>query len=100
MVADRDRAVDRLAGVNRIGIDEISYRKCDQKYMTVVVDHETAKVVWMADGLTAHKDVLDRFFDDLGGEQLHRQAHAHQRRRRRLDRPRGPGRTGPPARCA
>jgi transposase len=63
VVADRDRAVDRLAGLRRIGIDEISYRK-GQKYMTVVVDHATARVVWMADG--HGKDVLDRFFDQLG----------------------------------
>jgi transposase len=62
-VTDRDRAVDRLAGLRRIGIDEISHRK-GQKYMTVVVDHDTAKVVWMADG--HGKDVLHRFFDGLG----------------------------------
>lgn len=63
VIADRDRAVDRLAGLTRIGIDEISYRK-GQKYMTVMVDYETAKVVWMANG--HGKDFLDRFFDDLG----------------------------------
>lgn len=65
VVADRDRTVDRLAGLTRIGIDEISYRK-GQKYMTVVVDHDTGRVVWMADG--HGKTVLHRFFDDLGGQ--------------------------------
>jgi transposase len=65
MVADRDRSVDRLAGLARIGIDEISYRK-GQKYMTVVVDHDTGRVVWMADG--HGKSVLHRFFDDLGDQ--------------------------------
>jgi transposase len=65
MVADRDRTVDRLAGLTRIGIDEISYRK-GQKYMTVVVDHDTGRVVWMADG--HGKTVLHRFFDDLGDQ--------------------------------
>ncbi|PNE39892.1 ISL3 family transposase [Streptomyces noursei] len=64
-VADRDRAVDRLNGLCRIGIDEISHRK-GQKYMTVVVDHDTAKVVWMADG--HGKDILHRFFDVLGAQ--------------------------------
>ncbi|WP_443047196.1 ISL3 family transposase [Streptomyces sp. KMM 9044] len=72
VVADRDRAVDRLAGLARIGIDEISYRK-GQKYMTVVVDHDSAKVVWRADG--HGKDVLDRFFDRLGEQRTARLTH-------------------------
>lgn len=55
-----------------IGIAEISYRK-GQKYMTVVVDHETAKVVWMTDG--HGKDVLDRFFDDFGKQRTARLRH-------------------------
>ncbi|ANZ13624.1 transposase [Streptomyces noursei ATCC 11455] len=62
-VADRDRDVDRLAGLRRIGIDEISHRR-GQKYMTVVVCHDTGRVVWMADGHGKH--VLHRFFDGLG----------------------------------
>lgn len=72
VVADRDRAVDRLVGLTRIGIDEISYRK-GQKYMTVVVDHDTAKVVWRADG--HGKDVLHRFFDQLGAGRTARLTH-------------------------
>ncbi|MFC6060402.1 transposase, partial [Streptomyces pratens] len=64
--------VDRLAGLTRIGIDEISYRK-GHKYMTVVVDHDTAKVVWMADG--HGKSVLHRFFDALGPERAGRLTH-------------------------
>ncbi|MEU0837827.1 ISL3 family transposase [Streptomyces sp. NPDC005969] len=71
-VADRDRAVDRLSGLRRIGIDEISHRK-GQKYMTVVVDHDTARVVWMADG--HGKDVLHRFFDALGEPRTGRLTH-------------------------
>ncbi|WP_067357219.1 ISL3 family transposase [Streptomyces noursei] len=62
-VADRDRDVDRLAGLRRIGIDEISHRR-GQKYMTVVVCHDTGRVVWMADGHGKH--VLHRFLDGLG----------------------------------
>ncbi|MFF3518767.1 ISL3 family transposase [Streptomyces sp. NPDC002573] len=62
-VADRDAGVDRLAGLRRIGIDEISYRK-GQRYMTVVVDHHTRQVVWMADG--HGRVVLEAFFDELG----------------------------------
>lgn len=41
--------------------------------MTVVVDHATAKVVWMADG--HGKDVLHRFFDDLGRQRTARLTH-------------------------
>lgn len=72
VVADRDARVDRLARLRRIGIDEISYRK-GQKYMTCVVDHDTAKVVWVADG--HGKDVLHRFFDALGPERAGRLTH-------------------------
>ncbi|PZT75711.1 MULTISPECIES: ISL3 family transposase [unclassified Streptomyces] len=71
-VADRDRTVDRLAGLRRIGIDEISHRK-GQKYMTVVVDHDTGRVVWMAD--RHGKDVLNTFFDALGPERSAKLTH-------------------------
>lgn len=72
VVTDRDAATDRLAGLVRIGIDEISYRK-GQKYMTVVVDHDTGRVVWMADG--HGKTVLARFFDNLGDQRAARLTH-------------------------
>ncbi|MET8328732.1 ISL3 family transposase, partial [Streptomyces sp. NPDC005181] len=71
-VADRDRRVDRLAGLRRIGIDEISYKR-GHKYMTCVVDHDTGRVVWMADG--HGKDVMDAFFDHLGPERVARLTH-------------------------
>ncbi|MFI1294521.1 ISL3 family transposase [Streptomyces sp. NPDC088353] len=71
-VADRDAGVDRLAGLRRIGIDEISYRK-GQRYMTVVVCHDTRRVVWMADG--HGKQVLQGFFDALGAERAARLTH-------------------------
>ena len=71
-VADRDAGVDRLAGLRRIGIDEISYRK-GQRYMTVVVCHDTRRVVWMADG--HGKQVLKEFFDALGAERAAKLTH-------------------------
>ncbi|MGW9121563.1 ISL3 family transposase [Streptomyces sp. NPDC055663] len=71
-VADRDQGRDRLNCLRRIGIDEISHRK-GRKYMTVVVDHDTARVVWMAD--THGKDVLGRFFDALGPHRTARLTH-------------------------
>ncbi|MCX4756199.1 ISL3 family transposase [Kitasatospora purpeofusca] len=70
--ADADAGIDRLAGLRRVGIDEISYRR-GQKYMTVVVDHDSRRVVWMADG--HGKDVLRSFFDALGADRAHRLTH-------------------------
>lgn len=61
--ADVDAAVDRLAGLRRIGIDEISYKR-GYRYLTVVVDHDTRRLVWAAPG--RDKATLARFFDALG----------------------------------
>ncbi|MFE4976447.1 ISL3 family transposase [Kitasatospora sp. NPDC056651] len=69
---DADAGIDRLASLCRIGIDEISYRK-GQKYVTVVVDHDSRHVVWMSDG--HGKDVLRLFFDALGEQRSHRLTH-------------------------
>ncbi len=63
--ADVDARVDRLAGLRRIGIDEISYRK-GSKYLTVVVDHDTGRLVWARPGRDAA--TLRTFFDELGPE--------------------------------
>ncbi|MFI6359046.1 ISL3 family transposase [Streptomyces sp. NPDC050743] len=71
-VADRDTGLDRLSGLRRIGIDEISYRK-GQKYMTVVVDHHTRQVVWMADG--HGRAVLEAFFAELGPQRSAKLTH-------------------------
>lgn len=57
--------VDRLAGLRRIGIDEVAYRK-GQRYLTLVVDHDTGRLVWAADG--RDKATVRRFFDELGPE--------------------------------
>jgi transposase len=54
---------DRLDGLFRIGVDEISWRK-HHKYLTLVVDHDRAKVVWGASGRDAK--TLDEFFAELG----------------------------------
>lgn len=53
----------RLEGLFRIGVDEISWRK-HHKYLTLVVDHDRARVVWGAAGRDA--TTLDQFFDELG----------------------------------
>jgi transposase len=44
--ADTEKTFDRFAGLRRIGIDEISYKR-----LTVVVDHDSGRlVVWAAPG--------------------------------------------------
>jgi transposase len=65
VVADGRAARDPLASLVRIGIDEISYRT-GQRYLTVVVDHDTGRLVWAADG--RNERTLERFFDELGTE--------------------------------
>jgi transposase len=62
---EQARRGDRLDGLARIGIDELSYRK-GQRYITVVVDHDTGRLVWAADG--RDKKTVARFFDELGQE--------------------------------
>jgi len=65
-VGDDARAhTDLLDGLRRIGIDELSHRK-GHKYVTVVVDHDTGRLVWMAPG--RDKETLGKFFDALGPE--------------------------------
>lgn len=59
--ADRDL----LAGLSRIGIDEISHRK-GHRYLTVVVDHDTGRLVWAAPG--QDRKTIERFLDQLGEE--------------------------------
>jgi transposase len=65
VAADAMREVDLLDGLRRIGVDEISYRR-GQRYLTVVVDHHTGRLVWAAPGRD-RKTVL-AFFDQLGEE--------------------------------
>lgn len=62
---DAMAGVDRFAGLRRIGIDEISYKK-GHRYLTVVVDHDARKLIWAAPG--RDKATLRRFFDELGTE--------------------------------
>jgi transposase len=63
VAADARARVDRLAGLTRIGIDELSYKK-GHKYITCVVDHDSGRLVWAAPG--RDKATLNRFFDLLG----------------------------------
>jgi transposase len=72
VVADRAGRLDRLAGLRRIGIDEISYRK-GQRYLLCVVDHDTGRLVWAGKNRT--QQTLGRFFDDLGADRAAQLTH-------------------------
>ena len=56
---------DLLAGLSRLGFDEISVRK-GQRYLTVVVDHDTGKLVWAHPG--RDRKTVEKFLDLLGKE--------------------------------
>jgi transposase len=62
---DVEQQIDRLAGLRRIGIDEISYKR-GHRYLIVVVDHDTGHLVWAGPGCT--DAALEVFFDELGDE--------------------------------
>ena len=55
--------LDRLDHLYRIGVDEIAYRK-GRKFLTVVADHDTGRVVFVGQGRTQH--VFGEFFAALG----------------------------------
>jgi len=61
--ADVEAMVDRLEGLRRIGIDEISYKR-GHRYLIVVVDHDTGRLVWAGPG--RNDGALHVFFDELG----------------------------------
>lgn len=54
---------DPLAGLCRLGIDEISIRK-GQRYLTVVVDHGSGRLVWIGAG--RERKTVEKFLDLLG----------------------------------
>jgi len=60
--SDVSKEQDRFAGLRRIGIDEISYKR-GHKYLMVVVDHDTGRLVWAAPG--RDRETLDGFFSQL-----------------------------------
>jgi transposase len=54
---------DRLDGLTRIGIDEISNRR-GHRDLTIVVDHDSGRLLWAAPG--RDRATLRGFFDLLG----------------------------------
>jgi transposase len=63
VAADATGRRDLLAGLRWIGIDEISHRK-GQRYLTVVVDHHSGRLVWAAPG--RDRKSVEAFLDALG----------------------------------
>jgi transposase len=59
------REIDLLANLKRIGIDEIAHRT-GQRYLTVVVCHDTGRLVWAAAG--RDRKTVEAFLDQLGEE--------------------------------
>jgi transposase len=60
--ADTAAGVDAFAGLQRVGIDEISYKR-RHKYLTVVVDHDSGRLVWASPG--RERATVHAFFDAL-----------------------------------
>lgn len=52
----------RYEGLQRLAIDEIAVRK-GHRYMTVVLDYDTGRVVWMGEGREIA--TVDRFFENM-----------------------------------
>jgi transposase len=55
----------KLSGLRRIGVGDVSYRR-GYRFLTLVADHESGRVVWAAEGHS--QATLERFFDQLGVE--------------------------------
>jgi transposase len=72
VAAEQAAKVDRFQGLRRIGVDEISYKK-GHRYLTVVVDHDSGRLVWAAPG--RDEDTLERFFDTLGEDRAAKLTH-------------------------
>jgi transposase len=69
VAAEAQREIDLLDGLRRIGIDEISHRS-GHRYLTVVVCHDTGRLVWAAAG--RDRRTVEAFLDQLGEERCKR----------------------------
>jgi transposase len=64
VAADGAAGLDRLDGLRRIGIDEKSWGKGQDKYLVIVTDHDAGRVVWI--GERRCQATVEAFFSDLG----------------------------------
>jgi len=72
VVAELAGRRDALAGLRRVGVDEMAHRK-GRRYITIVVDHDTGRLVWAREGRDSA--VVHAFLDDLGAERAGRLTH-------------------------
>jgi len=72
VTAEQLAAAGPLAGLTRIGIDEISCNR-GHKYIAVVVDHDSGRLVRAAPGREAQ--TVAAFFDALGGQRAAQLTH-------------------------
>jgi transposase len=66
VTADAAAGRDRLEGLRRIGIDEKSWGKRGDQYLTVVTDHDAGTIAWIGQGRC--QETVAAFFDALGEE--------------------------------
>jgi transposase len=66
VAADAMAGLDRLDGLRRIGIDEKSWGKGQDKYLVIVTDHDAGRVAWI--GERRCQATVEAFFSDLGDE--------------------------------
>ncbi len=64
-IVEQKLDASRFENLRSIGVDEFSYRK-RHRYITTVVDHDTSRVVWAAEGKSS--ETLKAFFRLLGPE--------------------------------
>jgi transposase len=64
-VVDEHLESRRLEDIYRIGVDEIAYKK-GHHYLTIVADHDTGNVVWVAESKKGA--ALEAFYEALGDE--------------------------------
>jgi len=57
----------RTAGLRLLAIDEIAIKKGGRKYLTIVLDYETGRVVWVGEGHTY--ETLSNFFALMSPEE-------------------------------
>jgi transposase len=65
VMVDQQHGRDLLQGLSCLGFDEISVRK-GQRYLTVVVDHHTGRLVWAHAG--RDRKTVEKFLELLGAD--------------------------------
>jgi transposase len=64
VAADAAAGRDRLEGLRRIGIDEKSWGKGQDKYLVIVTGHDAGRVAWIGEG--RRQATVEAFFEALG----------------------------------